>query len=445
MMSLQRRLSRGLLWILTIIFITNWFAADWVIRSVAEEEMADRLTDDGYSLMESLIENSAEKIGFDDFHLSTVYKLPMSGHFYQVKVDEKIYPSPSLAGQTLDLPPMGPEQSQVYHIDGPEGRPLLVYSLGLTVSEQWINISVAEDLSAVDHDITHIRMVYFGLTLVILICAVALQRWDIKRALSPVLAIKDELKRVAAGHVPQLKDDAPQEIRPLVNEINRLLELVERRLQQSRTAMGNLAHALKAPIAILFRVAGHPVFDQHPELREQLNAQIDSIHHCIERELKRARIAGNQQANLSFNPYREVKALVQLMKNLHADKNLLIDFAAPNVNVPFDREDVLEMLGNLVDNACKWAERQVVVQVEAADGLRIEVSDDGPGCSEADAQKLTQRGLRLDESIKGHGLGLAIVSDIVSAYKGELSFGRSEALGGLSVSVYLPLPVFVEP
>lgn len=225
----------------------------------------------------------------------------------------------------------------------------------------------------------------------------------------------------------------------MVTEINRLLELVVRRLQQSRTAIGNLAHALKPPMAMLFKVAEHPLFDEQPELRQQLQTQTDSIHHSIERELKRARIAGDQRTQLAFNPQDEIISLAQLLKNIYAEKQLLIKVSAPDLLIHFDREDLLEMLGNLLDNACKWAKHQVIVEINVSSVLTISVADDGPGCSEADTEFLIQRGLRLDESIQGHGLGLAIVFDIVNSYQGDLHISRSQQLGGFLAQIRLPV------
>ena len=256
-----------------------------------------------------------------------------------------------------------------------------------------------------------------------------------------MLAVGGEIEKVAAGHRQLIDVDVPAEIRPLVKEINRLLELVERRLQQSRTAIGTLAHALKLPISMVFKVAEHSMFEEYPELRKQLQLQTDCIHHCIERELKRARIAGNQQAGAAFNPHREMLDLTRLMESLHADKYLHIRFAAPDSMLHFDREDMLEMIGNLVDNACKWARHRVFVEIALTNVLMIKVVDDGPGCNELDAKCLTQRGLRLDESVQGHGLGLAIVSDIVGFYKGDLQISRSNELGGFLAKVVLPLHV----
>jgi signal transduction histidine kinase len=439
MISLRRRLGRGLISVLCLIFVIHWLAADWVIRTVAEKQMANRLMDDGYSLMETLAAGEDDSVGFDSFHISSVYKRPLSGHYYLVKVDTQAYPSPSLHHYPLETLPIGPDQTMVYHLNGPEGRPLLVFGLGLVKFGHRININIAEDLSAVDHDITSIRLAYLGLTLAILASAIALQRWDVKRALRPLVAVASELEQVSNGQRQQIAVDVPFEINPLVREINRLLTLVVRRLQQSRTAIGNLAHALKPPVAMLFRVAEHPVFDEYPDLRQQLKIQTDSIHRCIERELKRARIAGDRQAGTAFNPHQELVNLARLLKNIYAEKPLDIHISAPDVSVRFDREDMLEMLGNLLDNACKWAKHEVSVDIDFSDALIIRVEDDGSGCSESDAKCLTRRGRRLDESVQGHGLGLAIVSDIVNSYQGDFRIGRGKPLGGFLATVSLPL------
>jgi signal transduction histidine kinase len=389
--------------------------------------------------METLASRDDDRVTFDNTRISSVYNRPLSGHYYVVKVDTQIDASPSLSNYQLDLAPIGPEQSKIYHINGPNQRPLLVLGLGLVRFGHRINISVAEDLSAVDHDITSIRLAYFALTLLILGSAIALQRWDVKRALEPLAKVSNELEQIGNGQLQQISQEVPDEITPMVTEINRLLELVVRRLQQSRTAIGNLAHALKPPMAMLFKVAEHPLFDDHPELRQQLQTQTDSIHHCIERELKRARIAGDQRTQSAFNPQDEIISLAQLLKNIYAEKQLLIKVSAPDLLIHFDREDLLEMLGNLLDNACKWAKHQVSVEISVSSMLTISVADDGPGCSEADTEFLIQRGLRLDESIQGHGLGLAIVFDIVNSYHGDLQISRSQELGGFLAEIRFPV------
>ncbi len=438
-MSLRKRLGRGLVTVLIGVFLIHWVAADWVIRAVAEKQMASRLFDDVYSLMETLAGSDDDTVRFDSYHVSSVYRLPESGHYYTVKVDAQVYPSPSLMGRALDTLPIGPDQTQLYHLSDSKGRPLLVAGLGIVKFGHRINISVAEDLSAVDHDITSIRVAYLGLTLLILVCAIALQRWDVDRAFRSLVTVGDELEQVAKGRREQLELDVPAEVQPLVKEVNRLLRLVERRLLQSRTALGNLAHALKSPVAMLFRATEHPVFEQDPVLKQQLQEQTGAIYRCIERELKRARIAGNCQSGTSFNPNSEIADLIRLLGAIHAGKELQINVSAPECILHFDREDMLEMLGNLLDNACKWARRRIDVDISCASLLTIDVQDDGPGCSTNEYAVLTRRGVRLDESVSGHGLGLAIVADIVSAYRGSLQVGRSSELGGFQAIVTLPL------
>lgn len=440
MMSLRRRLTHGLVSVLCVIFVIHWFAADKVIRAVAEKQMSTRLNDDGYSLMESLSTDGAGEVNFNASRLSSVYNRAFSGHYYVVQVDGKATASPSLQHYTLNLTPVGPNQALLYHLnDGPQQQPLLVLGQGVVKFGHKIVISVAEDLSAVDHDITAIRFAYFNLTLLILGCAIALQRYDVKRALQPLTEVGRELEFITSGYQQQISVAVPSEVQPLVKEVNRLLMLVVRRLQQSRTAIGNLAHALKTPIALLFRVAEHPAFNDYPDLRQQLQSQTEAIHRGIERELKRARIAGHQPTSQLVNAKVELTALAQLLTKVYADKALDIRIQVPDELLHFDREDLLEMAGNLLDNACKWAQQVIQVDVSVTTKvLTIAVADDGSGCTELETRVLMGRGVRLDESVQGHGLGLAIVQDIAEFYEGRLQLGRSEILGGFLATVQLP-------
>jgi signal transduction histidine kinase len=440
MMSLRRRLNVGLVSILCVIFILHWLAADWVIRSVAEKQMATRLMEDGESLFEALTLDTDGQLTFNSSHIGSVYNHLFSGHYYVVQIDGNIHYSPSLQHHVLTLQSPEPDQLKLYHLDnGPEHQPLLIMGQVFEKFGHKIVVSIAENLSSVDHDITSIRLTYLGLSLAVLFCAIALQSNDVRRSLRPLAKVRRELEDITTGQQQQITVEVPPEIKPLVEEVNHLLTLVVRRLQQSRTAIGNLAHALKPPLAMMFRVIEHPVFKEHPELRQQLQIQTDAIHRCIERELKRARIAGNQQASMAFNPYLELITLAKLLKTIYAEKQLSINVIAPDLLVHFDREDMLEMIGNLLDNACKWARHNIDVEIVFSQTLTITISDDGPGCDELNAQLLTQRGLRLDESIQGHGLGLAIVLDIVKCYEGVLDIGHSKTLGGFFATVRLPL------
>jgi signal transduction histidine kinase len=433
--SLRRRLNRGLTLILLGVFALHWFAADWVIRAVAEKQMMTRLEHDSDSLLDTIKHSKGGETQFDQSRVPLVYDQAYSGHYFIIQIDRTIYRSISLQNQELSMFPPIPRQVIHYHSPGPQHQPLLMLGRGFEKNGHRITLTVGEDLTDIGKDILHIRLAYLGLTLTILIIAVLLQSADVKRALKPLREVQRELGNIAKGQQQQILTQVPIEIESLVKEVNRLIVLIERRLQQSRTAIGNLAHALKTPLAVLVRLTENPAMQEHAELNNLLQMQTQTMHDRIEQELKRARLSGFIQSGNSFNPSLELHALADLLRNIYSERDLTIEVQAPDQPIPFDREDLLELIGNLADNACKWAKNRVLITVEYNKSLLITVADDGPGCPEQDLRKLTERGLRLDESVQGHGLGLAIVKDIAEFYGGRLELARSPELGGLLASV----------
>lgn len=438
-MSLNQHLNRGLAIILGSVFLAHWLAADWVIRAITEKQMLTRLNHDCDSLLETLNFNASGQLTFDSSHAGAIYRQPFSGHYFVIKTANQTYISASLADQSLSFVDPPKDSSIHFHYtDGPQQQPLLVLSRSIEQMGHQINISVAEDLTDIGQDIDIIRIIYLIISFIVLFIAVVLQRININRALQPLNAISEQLVKIGNGEIQQITAPVPSEIRPLVLELNRLLILVEQRLQKSRTAIGNLTHALKTPLAVLFRLAEHPDIAANPKLQQQFRQQNDAIQQRIDRELKHARISGSIQAGSSFNPHEDLSALSQLLQNIFSEKKLIIDINVPNAPVCFDREDMLELIGNLLDNACKWAKLHIVINIIFNSKLIIQVLDDGPGCSEIEMAQLAQRGLRLDESIQGHGLGLAIVRDITLSYRGTLAITKAVDLGGLCVTVTLP-------
>jgi signal transduction histidine kinase len=438
MISLQARLNRGLVAILILVFASQWALGSYAIRRVVEHEMMTRLEHDGDSLLASLAVEPQGAIRFDAFRLGLIYEQTHSGHYFVIHAGGQVFRSASLRGENILAEPLPPGQQRRYHCGGPEGQPLLALARGFSWQGQDITLTVAEELTAIEREIAELSLGYLALTLSVLIAAILLQSLDVARAFRPLSAMRRELAAVARGEQARIECDIPAEIRPLVDELNRLLALMERRLRQSRTAVGNLAHALKTPLAILFRIAADPKLAVAPELARQMHEQSDAIHRRIERELKQARLAGGGSSATFCNPSAELRVLVRVLDNIYAEKRLDIRVIAPDRLVPCDREDILELIGNLADNACKWAAGKVLIRVECGDGITVRVDDDGPGCPAGNMAQLARRGLRLDESVPGHGLGLAIARDIADFYGGRLEFGRSRELGGLSVRVCLP-------
>jgi signal transduction histidine kinase len=195
---------------------------------------------------------------------------------------------------------------------------------------------------------------------------------------------------------------------------------------------------VKTPLAAVFRLLEDPRLDSAPDLKRPLQEQANAIHVRIDRELKRARLAGEAPTAAVFDPHAEMPALVQLLQQIHRDKPLRIEWTGPQASLPYDRQDLVELLGNLADNACKWARERVQIEIRERSGFDIVVSDDGPGCSTELLDSLGSRGQRVDESVPGYGLGLAIARDIVEFAGGQLAFARSVTLGGLEATAHLP-------
>jgi signal transduction histidine kinase len=224
----------------------------------------------------------------------------------------------------------------------------------------------------------------------------------------------------------------PLEIAPLVTEIEKLVEHLRHRTVRTRNAMGNLAHELKRPLQLLsIQQEG----GQGTDMRDTLG----DIRNILERELRRARISGSSAIAGAFDIAQEMDSITDVLRKIYPDIQLEVE-PGSGIDAPgLDRDDMLELIGNLFDNACKFARSRVRVSVESVDGwLELAFEDDGGGLQPDQLRQLNRRGQRLDERVAGHGLGLGICRDILDYYRGSLDFTRS-GLGGLRVVAKIPL------
>ena len=215
---------------------------------------------------------------------------------------------------------------------------------------------------------------------------------------------------------------------------------MDQRLQNSRHALGDLAHALKTPLTVLLQLSHEEALQSQPEIRSTLKTQTTNMQKITDHVLKRARLAGEGAVTSKFNIEPEMHDLANALKNIYRERNLSINLEIPVIGyLSIDREDMLELIGNLMDNACKWSNSTVRVTVLVTPTFHLIIEDDGPGVSEEFNSTLTKRGTRLDEAVTGSGLGLSIVKSIVEQYNGSIEFGRSADLKGLRVEVNLPI------
>jgi signal transduction histidine kinase len=368
-----------------------------------------------------------------------LYSQPFSGHYFHIQTASGYtLRSRSLWDADLVAPwvPSG-KTAQAYQA-GPKGS-LLVLASGFQKQGHAVTIAVAEGLAPLEEALGQFQQQYMLVSLGILGLLIAVQQLIVRWGFLPLQRVRQDIARLERGEIRQLGEAVPIEVRPLVQEMNWLLGILEQRLLRSRQALGNLAHALKTPLTLMMQLANRAELRTVPQVGEQLLEHTTALRQRLERELRRARLAGTAPPGRRLVLAEELPELVDVLHSVYQDKHLALRCHIPSQAVFVgDREDLLELLGNLLDNACKWACHEVRVTAQAQPGLAVVIEDDGPGCPPEVLKHLAERGLRIDESTAGYGLGLAIVKDIVEQYGGGIQFGCSSQLGGFQVCVTLP-------
>ncbi len=441
MRSIQSRLNIGLGVSLAVTLLLIGLAGSYGMRVILEQWLETRLEHDAETLLISLEMDAEGMASLNPVFQNPIYLRPFSGHYYVVETQQQHLRSRSLWDKPLDLPGLEGESVRVLRMQGPMDQLMLVRIARYEKAGHSFVIAVAEDLSPLRTSVRTYQAYYLFVSALVLVLLLLLQRRMLCMGFTPLQHTFVELKDLGHGRIQQLGEDVPAEIQPLVREVNHLLTLLQQRVSRSRNSLGNLAHALKTPLAIMRQLAERSALQAHPELQQQLCTQVDQLHHRVESELRRARLSGGGYQGAAVHISDELPALVDVLRMAYQDKHLHFQVEIPEELVYFcDQEDLLEMVGNLLDNACKWAESEVLLRVQQGDYLSIAVEDDGPGCNDEELMGLRQRGVRADEhGVPGHGLGLSIVTEIVQSLQGELLLGRSRGLGGFAVEVRLPL------
>lgn len=445
MISIQRRLGAGMALIMIGVFVALGIGMSLSFRTLMEGYMLSRLEHDTESLLGALLlQPDTVDLDLRAGRMNPVYQRPFSGHYYVISIDGRTWRSRSLWDQALDVPSVAVGESTRLRAHGPEDQLLLVHVAGFHKAGHDLSIAVAEDLGPIRAEVRKFQLRYgvFGaLALALLLVS---QRQILRLGLMPLRRARAEIAEMERGERQQLSEAVPEEILPVVHQVNALVTALRQRLTRSRNAMGNLAHALKTPLTLVGQIADRDdTFRDTAEAaraRAQMREQIAALRQLLERELKRARLAGAAATGTRVDLRTELEALVAVLRQLYRERNLQLELDLP-VSLPLaaDREDMHELFGNLLDNACKWARSRVRVRhLRSADGMVIRVEDNGPGRDPEELADLDRRGVRIDEdAVPGHGLGLAIARDVVRHYGGRLRLGRSADLGGFMAEVEL--------
>jgi signal transduction histidine kinase len=435
--SLAHRLHLGLgLSLILLMGLIGWLIYDQNQRLV-DDLVVTRLQHDGEGLLAALQFDAEGKVSLSEGSISAIYHQPLSGHYFLIMTEQdEVLRSRSLWDAELSSQKLATGEQRIRRIIGPSEQPLLMWAGGYRKAGQNITLMVAEDLSLLQTRLFENALLLLALTFIFLFLILFIQRRIVRDSFSPLRQLGREIEQLERGDIDQLTEAVPLEVQPLVVEVNRLLLVMGRRLERSRNALGNLAHALKGPLNLLTQLADDK--ETTATIKQELRQHTAALQQQIEHELGRARLAGSGSAGQRFNPAEELPALITVLERIYHDKKIKFDYKYTEPNLTnVDRHDLLELLGNLLDNAAKWAKARVRCSIEQNDAIYITVEDDGNGVSEQELTALTERGHRIDESQPGHGLGLAIVKEIVELYNGTLQLDRSPELGGLRVRLSL--------
>lgn len=392
------------------------------------------------------------------------WQRPYSGLYWQIDGPGNVQRSRSLWDATLALPadPLSDGEVHAHQSVGPQGARLLVLERSVHAPDSPANswrVAVAADTRSTQDAVKRFgNVLIFSLSALLLLLVLAAFA-QVYVGLRPLRSLEQALKDVREGRSQALQGHFPQEIQTLTEDFNRVLERHAETLARARQQAGNLAHAVKTPLAVLSQAVtpsqtGSADTSSAPlaQLAQLVSEQVALANRHIDWHLARARSAESQRLPGQRTPVAPALAgLVRVMQRVHAARELHIELDVPESTDPADaglvfageEQDLQEMLGNLLDNACKWARHSVRVQAQAlpsgkAGGqVLVRIEDDGSGIDESLRLQVMSRGVRADESVPGSGLGLAIVADLVALYGGRLELGRS-ALGGLKVELLLP-------
>ncbi|MEO6091668.1 MAG: HAMP domain-containing sensor histidine kinase [Novosphingobium sp.] len=370
---------------------------------------------------------------------------PNSGLYWQIRgKGHEDFPSRSLWDRSLAV--KGDHFDAAPHVfdsDQFAGEPLRVMerSIILPGSKTVWWFTVAASRQELDRQLRRIRSILLYSFLVLglgLFAMAALQSWV---GLYPLRRVRRAIQKMRTTGTNRVTDPLPLEVQPLVIELNALLAHTERQAEEARTHAGNLAHALKTPLTVVMNAATA----QAPDLADTVIREATVMRRQVDHHLARARAVGRRAAGMSrANVWASAEAVVRAVTRLYEGTRFDMD-GSREADVAVERQDLDEMLGNLIENAAKYGGGSVFVSIDAApgtpDGRRmceIWVEDDGLGIPEAARGRIFDRGARLDTGKPGTGLGLAIVRDVVEIYGGEVELAESEDLGGLLVKLRLP-------
>ena len=424
-------------------------ALDRGFRQSAEAAARDRLQAELYLLLGAADLDADLGLSVPEVLPDARLATPGSGLYAEV-VDgegEVVWRSWSALGLDVPFPaPPPPGHPELRETLSSDGAALLTLSLGVVWElapgrDERYTFRVAESRATLEAEVARFRQSLWGWLAAAGLGLLAVQGLVLRWGLAPLRRVVHEVAAVEAGRQEGLSGHYPGELRPLTDRLNALLAHGRSQLERHRNALADLAHSLKTPLALLQGALEREA--PPPELRASVHDQVERMATVVDYQLRRAAATGRAPLTASVALAPLVRRVAASVAKVHAGRALSFQVEVPeDLRLAGDEGDLMEVLGNLLDNAAKWARGRV--RVSPPDGTELTVEDDGPGIPAGELPRIATRGVRADPGTPGQGIGLAVVRDIVeSAYGGRLELTNRPA-GGLEARVHLPSPAAVE-
>lgn len=450
--SLSTRLLTSVSVLLALFFGITILALDFVFRDLSHRAIRERLSVQIVALISASDEIADRGLAPAEPLAETRYAAPRSGLYGEItrRGNGNTWRSPSLTATQLWFPyDIAPGQRRFGQLTLADGSPVLALSLGVRwefedrKSQDFI-FHVAESLDPYYAQLNRLRGQLFGWFGVLTLLLVGALAFLFRSLLAPLRRVEQEIEAVEAGEISELRGDYPRELQGVTSNLNALLRSERERLSRYRNTLGNLAHSLKTPLAVMRNALATSDVKSLP-VAQQIEEQVERMDGIVRYQLKRAAASGG--TGLGSAPVAVEEMLIPLrgaLLKVYADRDISCELSvAHGTQFIGDREDFTELSGNLLDNAFKFCRHRIRVKAEPLTfpgtrraGVQLTVEDDGPGIPPAERTHVLQRGARLDERVSGQGIGLSIVRELAEVGGGSVEISDSE-WGGARITVQL--------